>query len=244
MERKLNRWQAFGIHFAISVVIFIALLAVILLLWFPGILFQIDGGWTGLQIVIGVDLVLGPLLTLIVFKADKPSLKFDLSCIAALQTLCLAAGVAVVYSERPVALILAYDTIYSLAADEFRDFDVDPAVLEQFPGSYPKFVYTELPENYVSAEIEVMRSQVFGNPLFMQTERYRPMPETGIAEYFRFEERLHEGLDEDFVRQLPERCLLTRFTSALNAGFICVDSDSREITDYFSDLPRAEPVLR
>ncbi len=230
----MTRWQAFAIHFAISAAVFLVLLAVILFIWFPGLLFRIDGGWTGLQIVIGVDLVLGPLLTLIVFKAGKPSLKFDLTCIALFQSVCLAGGVAVVYLERPVALILAYDTIYSLAADEFRDFDRDPAVLEQFAGSYPKFVYTELPDNYVSAEIEVMRSQVFGNPLFMQTERYQAMPESDFAVHFRQSEALRESIGDSLAESLPDNCLLSRFTSAQTNGFVCINSESREISHYFA----------
>ena len=231
----MNRWQAFGIHLAISVAVFIVLLAIILLVWFPGILFQIDGGWTGLQIVIGVDLVLGPLLTLIVFKAEKPSLKFDLTCIGIFQALCLAGGVLVVYLERPVALILAYDTVYSLAADEFTDFDQDPAVLDQFPGSYPKFVYTELPDNYISAEIELVRSQVFGNPLFMQTERYQAMPESGFEAQFRHAQSLRDSLSDADAAHLPDDCLFARFTSASTSGYVCVDRETRKITDFFDE---------
>ena len=231
----MSRWQAFGIHLAISVAVFIVLLAIILLAWFPGILFQIDGGWSGLQIIIGVDLVLGPLLTLIVFKADKPSLKFDLSCIGIMQALCLAGGVMVVYLERPVALILAYDTVYSLAADEFTDFDQDPAVLDQFPGSYPKFVYTELPDNYISAEIEVVRSQFLDNPLFMQTERYRALPQTGFEPQFRHTQSLRDSLSDEAAAQLSESCLFIRFTSALTSGYVCVDRETRNITDFFAE---------
>ena len=231
----MSRWQAFAIHFAISAAIFVVLLAIILLFWFPGLLFRIDGGWSGLQIIIGVDLVLGPLLTLIVFKAGKPSLKFDLTCIGLLQAVCLAGGVFVVYAERPVALVLAYDTVYALAADEFRDYDKDPAVLDQFGGNYPKFVYTELSDNYVSAEIEVIRSQVFGNPLFMQTERYRALPDADFARYFSRSAALQDSLSADFVERLPENCLFSRFTSALTSGYLCIDSSTRELTDFYSE---------
>ncbi len=89
MDRAMSRWQAFGIHLVISTLLLLAMLAIILLLWYPGLLFSVDGGWMGLRIVIGVDLVLGPLLTLVVFKAGKPGLKFDLSCIAAFQLICM-----------------------------------------------------------------------------------------------------------------------------------------------------------
>ena len=89
----MSRWKAGAIHFSISLAVFLVLLAIILIAWYPGILFSIDGGWAGLQIIIGVDLVLGPLLTLIVFKAGKPSLKFDLTCIATFQAVCMVAGI-------------------------------------------------------------------------------------------------------------------------------------------------------
>ena len=78
----MSRWKAGGLHFLISLAIFLGLLAVIVLQWYPGILFNIDSGWAGLQLVIGVDLIAGPLLTLVVFKTGTQGLSFDLSCIA------------------------------------------------------------------------------------------------------------------------------------------------------------------
>ena len=39
-----NRWQAFGIHILISLLIFIVLAAVIYFWWYPGFLFRYDGG--------------------------------------------------------------------------------------------------------------------------------------------------------------------------------------------------------
>ena len=45
-------------------------------------------------LMIGVDVVIGPLLTLIVFDPKKKHLKFDLVVIAALQLAALAYGSA------------------------------------------------------------------------------------------------------------------------------------------------------
>ena len=104
----MNRYKAAAVHLTISVLVFIALLGIIITVWYPGVLFNISGGWTGLKLVMGVDVILGPLLTLIVFKAGKPGLKFDLGCIATAQIVCMAAGLYIVYSERPLALIMAY----------------------------------------------------------------------------------------------------------------------------------------
>lgn len=229
----MSRWQAFAIHLSISLLVFLLLLTIILVFWFPGILFSIDGGWNGLRIIIGVDLVLGPLLTLVVFKSGKPGLKFDLACIGLFQAACLAGGMFILHSERPLALVLAYDTVYSLGEDEFRQYDKDPALLEKFPGAYPKLLYTELPENEVSADIVNIRSQFIGDPLFIQTERYRPMPESGLAAVFRRETNTRALVNEAVREALDENCLLSRFVSGVTSGYICMDAQSGRITEFY-----------
>ena len=73
----MSRIKAFLIHLGISAVIFFILLYLIIFHWYPGFLFTADGGWQGVRIIAAVDLVLGPLLTLVVYKAGKPSLKME-----------------------------------------------------------------------------------------------------------------------------------------------------------------------
>ncbi len=233
----MSRWTAFAIHFSISLAVFLVLLAIILFVWYPGILFSIDGGWTGLRIIIGVDLVLGPLLTLIVFRAGKPGLKFDLTCIASAQVICMAAGMWIVYEERPIALVLAYDTIYSLASQEYEDLGKNPSVLNDYPGAYPKLIYTELPENQIQADIVSIRSQFIGDPLYMQTERYRSLPasEQELIAIFRNEESVRATVSEELLNQLQESCSFARFVSAVTTGYVCFDRDSRSLGAFYDN---------
>lgn len=105
----MNRYQAFGIHFGISLLIFIGLVGMVLFVWYPGILKEVDESWKQALIMIaGVDLVLGPLLTLIVFNPAKKSLKMDLSIIAIAQTAALITGTYTVHQARPVALYVSF----------------------------------------------------------------------------------------------------------------------------------------
>ena len=104
----MSRWYAGFYHLLISLFIFALLAGISLTLWYPGFFYSIDGGWEGMRIIIGVDLVLGPLLTTIVFKSGKPGLKFDLTAIGTMQATCLLAGVLIVYSERPLFFVF-YD---------------------------------------------------------------------------------------------------------------------------------------
>jgi hypothetical protein len=116
---RLNRFQAAGIHFGISFGIFLVCLVLVFTVWYPGILSQVDDGWhRALLLIAGVDLVLGPLLTLIVFNPAKKSLKFDLSVIAVTQLAALIAGLYTVHTTRPLALYTAlpaagFDTLYA-----------------------------------------------------------------------------------------------------------------------------------
>ncbi len=231
----MSRWQAAGIHFSASMLIFLVLLTVIMQVWYPGILFSIDGGWSGLSLVLGVDLVVGPFLTLIVFKAGKPGLKFDLSCIAVFQAACMIAGMSIVYNERPLALVFAYDTLYSVAAQEFENFEKDPAFLDSFPGPYPKLVYVELPESEFAASIANMRSQFIGDPLYIQTENYRAMPNgySEVAAIFRVEEAGRSSASDEILNRLDESCLFSKFVSSVTSGFVCFDADDVEISKFF-----------
>ena len=95
----MTRLSAFATHLGISFIIFLALAYLVVFHWYPGILFDADGGWRGMQIIFAVDLVLGPMLTLAVFKPGKPGLKTDMTFIGLLQTVCLIAGTYVVWAD-------------------------------------------------------------------------------------------------------------------------------------------------
>ncbi len=141
-----NRWQAFAAHLGISLLIFLALIGVILFHWYPGQFIHF-GGWQGIRIVAGVDLVLGPLLTLIVFNKAKNKLKFDLSVIATIQTTALICGVYVVEKERPIAQVILNGSVYVLAKADFQRLNIPMSIWDKFTGSTPYPVALDLPND-------------------------------------------------------------------------------------------------
>src|SRR5207237_5351990 len=90
--RIRTRWQASATHLLISVLIGLAMLLLMLELWYPSPLFEAAGGNGLFLIVVGVDIVIGPLITLVIFKRGKPGLKLDLALIAVLQLAALTYG--------------------------------------------------------------------------------------------------------------------------------------------------------
>lgn len=171
----MSRFSAFAIHLAISFLIFLALAYLIVFVWYPGIFFDTDGGWRGMRIIIGVDLVLGPALTLVVFKAGKSGLKFDMAAIALLQTVCLVAGTYVVWSERPLAVVYVDSRFEVLTIDDFQTGVPD---FSTYPGTNPKWVAVEMPTDV--EEVAAFRKTAMARGISPSTmvENYRSFQAT------------------------------------------------------------------
>ena len=109
----MNRWKAFALHLFLSALIIggIALSAV--LLWYPHGLYRIAGQDRLLLYMLVIDLIAGPLLTLVVYKAGKRSLRFDLTVVALCQLAFLGYGLHTLWASRPVFLV-ASDVRYNL----------------------------------------------------------------------------------------------------------------------------------
>ena len=219
-----NRYAAFAVHLFISAIILVLLLGVIFFIWFPNELIY-AGGLNGLKILIGVDLVLGPVLTLIVFKQGKKKLKFDLTVIACIQIACLIVGLWLIYNERPRAQVLADDGIHLLAASDFKYYDIE---LIDLPGKSPKNIFMELPEDHQALSgIKFTSEFVEEKPFIYRNDLYTSMSEITLE---RFDKRIAfimEGLKAehvDKINQLEEHnCNWVPLHSKHNYGYACVD---------------------
>ncbi len=102
-----TRWGAATTHVGFSAILLLIIMSLVYFLWYPGALTFAGGAEEDLKIVIGVDMVLGPLLTLIVYNIAKPRKELirGLSFIALFQISCLVAGMSLVYDQRPLAVV-------------------------------------------------------------------------------------------------------------------------------------------
>lgn len=178
----MNRFGAFLIHLGISLAIFAVLAYLVLYVWYPDFFFASDGGWQGIRIIVLVDLVLGPTLTLVVFNRKKPraELRRDLAMIGAFQAICLVAGTYIVYMERPLALVYSDGQFFSVSAGDYRDAGVPVPDLSGLPGPYPKRVMVDLPRDYhAQAEIR-QRAIQEGTPLRTLAAYYAPFNYTRL----------------------------------------------------------------
>lgn len=123
----MNRYKAALIHFSLSILAAAVASGLLLGLWYPPPYFQAGGADRLLLLVVCVDVILGPLLTLIVFDKRKPELKRDLTIIVALQVVALAYGFHVMLQSRPVFLVAAVDRFIVVSANQLEPADLAQA---------------------------------------------------------------------------------------------------------------------
>lgn len=134
------------IHLSLSLIIFAVALYLIVAIWYPGLLFTVDGGWQGVRIMVGVDLVLGPLLTLIVFNPGKPrrEIATDLGLIALIQMAALCWGFWAVNHVKPLALSYHSGIVQSVIKEDIGPQEATAEDIRAF-GNYPALVYARQP---------------------------------------------------------------------------------------------------
>lgn len=111
----MSRFKAAGIHLALSALVVGTVFSIVFFVWYPGSTFLIAGAWSIVLVLIGVDLMLGPTMTCIVFREGKPGLKFDLTVIIIVQLSAMIYGAHALYQERPAYLVFAVDRLTMVA---------------------------------------------------------------------------------------------------------------------------------
>jgi len=122
----MPRWKAAVIHLAISVLLAGTVGILLYTVWFPQPYFFAAGAAELLPLLMGVDIVLGPLLTLAVYSPRKPKKQWhlDLGIIIALQTVAFGYGFYVVCQARPVFIVVERDRIILVSANDLSDADL------------------------------------------------------------------------------------------------------------------------
>ena len=122
----------------------LALFALFWFIWYPAPTFVAIGAHQIFLLVVGIDIIIGPLLTFIVFKSGKKTLKFDLTVIALLQVCALVYGVYTLLQARPAYIAALGGQFQVVQATEIEDSDYAKAKTAP-PWFGPKLVGTKAP---------------------------------------------------------------------------------------------------
>lgn len=175
----MSRWKASGIHLLVSGAIVGSVLAFMVTVWYRWPLFEVAGGSGITLILAGVDVTLGPLITLIIFKSGKKGLKFDLTVIALVQATALAYGIHVVYLARPVYLVFVVDRFNLVTAKDLDPKDLAKVANPEFrrlPLGRPSYVGALMPRD-PREQLNVLLAGLGGKDLQLYPQYYVPYEE-------------------------------------------------------------------
>ncbi len=169
------RIKAFLVHLGCSAVLAAAALALVFLVWYPAPLAEAIGVTNIFLLILGIDVIIGPILTLLVYKVGKKTLKFDLATIIVLQLAMFSYGLHTVAIGRPAWLVFSIDQFYVV-----RPADIDPSAQKNNGSSHtpwfgPSWVAVHLPEDKKARRQLVIETLDSGQGLFMNPNLYRPL---------------------------------------------------------------------
>ena len=147
-------------------------MVVIFLGWYPGSLAGAQGVNQLVLILIGVDVVIGPLITTLIYVPGKWGLRFDLCVIAAMQTTALLYGLEAIHGGRPAYVVFNVDRFDVVAYQ-----DVNRESLARAPEGFgirllgPQTVGAQLPQD-LQAKSEILFSAIAGGADLPQFPEY------------------------------------------------------------------------
>lgn len=118
-----DRLQASAVHFSLSVLVAALSALLVFGLWYPYPYREISGGRELFLLVVTVDVIMGPLITLAIFDRRKPwkELRRDLCIVVALQLSALGYGLWTVAMARPVHMVFEIDRFRIVHAIDVPD---------------------------------------------------------------------------------------------------------------------------
>ena len=205
---------ATGVHLGMSLVVFAFLAYQIYFHWYPEPYYSIDGGWQGMRLVAGVDLVLGPFLTFLIFDLAKRrrEIILDLAIILVIQIAALTYGVTATYTNRPVAIVLIDEFLVSAVEEHYQESLDSFDVLTDYSDEKPPIIYAELPQELEALKEAKKKHIREGIPEHAQIELYQPREAFGPALRER-QARSLELVEKTGSRELFERWLKQNQTS-------------------------------
>lgn len=159
MNPRLN---FFFKHLFCSLLIALIIVGIVFFVWYPQPLASAVGTVDIFWMLIIIDIILGPILGFIVYKAGKKSLKFDLTLIIAIQILALIYGIYTLEQGRPAWIVYSVDRFEVIRKNDLIKNNIQQALPEfqKEPILYPEFATLEFAKD-ISKRNDDMFAEVF-----------------------------------------------------------------------------------
>lgn len=209
------RFKAFGLHLTGSACALTLVLGSLWLGWYrwPG--WYLSSALHIVGILVLVDLVLGPTLTLIIANPAKGrrALARDIGMIVAVQLAALVYGAATLWSGRPLYYSFSVNRLEIVQASDIEADEVARA-RQQNPSlaphwySLPRWIWAPLPDNPDEAA-RIATSTVFGGKDVIDMPRYFRPWKQGLP---KLREQLTRVDDIKYLSKAEKQALTTRIS--------------------------------
>jgi hypothetical protein len=180
------RLKAFGLHLLASSLVLSLTLGTLYLGWYhwPG--WYLADASHVVVVMAGVDVVIGPTLTLIIANANKPrrELRRDLSMIVAAQLIALVYGTTQLWDGRPLYYAFSENVLqmiqaYDIDPDELKIAREQHAPLAPHWYSLPRWIWAPLPADPTERG-KIVSSVVQGGDDVISMPRYYKRWDQGL----------------------------------------------------------------
>lgn len=169
-----KRLKFFLGHLLISVLIALAALALVFFVWYPSPLATAAGVTYIFLMLLIIDVILGPLLGLLVYKKGKKTLKMDLTVIILIQIAALSYGLYSIAQARPVWIAFNHDRFELVRNNELKTENImyAQAQYQQPTWLTPQYIAVKPADDPQERQIEQMSAMLNGVSLAQYPERY------------------------------------------------------------------------
>ncbi|MCZ8220822.1 MAG: pilus assembly protein [Acidovorax sp.] len=176
MPEFQGKTRAFFIHFLLSAVFALGAGAIIVFCWYPSIFLYISNGTQIILLIAAVDVVLGPLISLVIFSKKKSAraLVLDYTAIGVLQIAALGYGLWTAYESRPQFLVFEYKNFYVVHASDLGENRKFANEFKQQPKSHGIHIVSLRPPRNGTEQLEIINKSLGGLTEALQFELWQP----------------------------------------------------------------------
>jgi len=227
---SLNRFQAFGMHLILSAGVALLSAALVFLAWYPEAIAYASGVGAIFLMLVAIDVVLGPIITLIVFNTKKKELKRDLITVVVFQVVALLYGLHAVYIARPVFIVFNASQFDVVNANEISEENLEAASREEYkslPIFGPHIIAAKLPDDAATTQKIVLDAVSGGDDVQNMPKYYLPYLEEKAAVASRSSD-LGELKSHNAERLDAVEALIKKYKDR-DAGYLPVKAKSHDV---------------
>jgi len=183
VEEARHKLQAFGVHLALSLLALGGLWYLLVTRWYPAPYFVLDGGWHLVRLFSGAAVVVGPLLTAVVYSRRKgrARLAVDLAAVVALQAALLGFGTWTTHAQRTVMVVFVDGAFYTLNSELAALLGARGTEVLRTSPTKPAYAWIRLPPDTQTLQRTRAEALRTGKALLLGGERLEPLDGAGAA---------------------------------------------------------------